>query len=166
MKNCNSGRTPKKGRGSFVKAIFACRGYEDGFTLLEVCFTLALFPLLVLLIVQLLTFTYELNHHDMNSLHPVSRILVRKVWDSDDCRVVDGTLRGRWIRDDGTPWTWTLKAVNGQLLLVGEEGGNLLIVRDVQSFDVIAVEGGFRLSWQEDKTVREKMVSCRKTGSM
>ncbi|WP_047375427.1 hypothetical protein [Exiguobacterium sp. ZOR0005] len=148
-----------------VKATIASRHCEAGFTLLELTFTMLLVPLFVALLVHMLAFGGALYEQPRGNVTMTPQLFVRKVIDSRDCAVKDGRLAGVYVRPDETTWAWTLKQINGNLVMVGEEGGNLLFIRGIDRYRVETVGSGYRVRWADATGEREKYVMCMRAAS-
>ncbi|UTT44139.1 prepilin-type N-terminal cleavage/methylation domain-containing protein [Exiguobacterium aurantiacum] len=142
------------------------RRFEQGFTLLEVSFTLLLIPLFVGLAVHFLALGQAFYEQPREAVATTPQLIVRKLFDSRDCDVESGRLVGTYVRPDGTSWAWTLKQINQNLVMVGDEGGNLLFLRGIETYRVEPVGEGFRIQWIDATGPREKNVMCMRAGTL
>ena len=149
----------------FVSKTFAYRHYERGFTLLEMTFTLLLVPLFIGLIVHFIALGETFYEQPRAQLNTTPQLIVRKLFDSRDCQVQGGRLVGTYVRPDKTTWAWTLKQLNQNLVMVGEEGGNLLFIRGIDGYRVEPLGDGFKIQWTDSTGPREKNVMCMRSGS-
>lgn len=108
------------------------------------------------------------NFYDQprTSVHTTPQLIVRKLLDSRDCDVVSGRLVGTYVRPDGTTWTWTLKQIQQNLVMVGDEGGNLLFLRGIDTYQVESIGKGFRIRWSDATGQREKSVMCMRQDTL
>ncbi|MCC5893185.1 hypothetical protein [Exiguobacterium sp.] len=158
-------RTNRADDWQFAKVTIASRHCESGFTLLELTFTLLLVPLFIALLVHMLAFGGALYEQPRGNVTMTPQLFVRKVIDSRDCTVNDGRLAGVYVRPDKTTWAWTLKQINGNLVMVGEGGGNLLFIRGIDRYHVETVGSGYRVRWADATGEREKYVMCMRAAS-
>lgn len=148
-----------------VSKNFASRHCEDGYTMLELTLVLLLIPLFIGLLVQLLSLGETLYEQPRGNVTTTSQLFVRKVIDSRDCAVKDGRLTGVYVRPDKTTWAWTLKQINGNLVMVGDGGGNLLFLRGIEQYRVESVGQGYHIQFVDRNGAREKYVMCMRTAS-
>lgn len=149
-----------------VMATYVSRRFERGFTLLEVSFTLLLIPLFVGLTVHLLALGQAFYEQPRDMVPTTPQLIVRKLFDSRDCVVESGRLIGTYVRPDDTTWSWTLKQINRNLVMVGDEGGNLLFLRGIETYQVEPVGEGFRIRWTDATGPREKSVMCMRADTL
>ncbi|WP_158570758.1 prepilin-type N-terminal cleavage/methylation domain-containing protein [Exiguobacterium sp. AM39-5BH] len=147
----------------FVTAIFAYRRFDSGFTLLEVSCTLLLIPLFIGLTVHFLALGQAFYEQPRAEVQTTPQLMMRKLIESRDCDIVSGRLVGTYVRPDGTTWTWTLKRIDRNLVMVGDGGGNLLFLRGIEAYRVEPVGEGFQIQWNDATGPREKNVLCMRT---
>ncbi|WP_161568731.1 hypothetical protein [Exiguobacterium sp. SH1S21] len=152
-------------KSKFVNETYVCRRSEGGFTLLEMTFTLLLLPLFIGLLVHFLALGEAFYEQPRGQVNTTPQLIVRKLFDSRDCQVREGRLVGTYVRPDETTWTWTLKQINRNLVMVGEEGGNLLFIRGIDGYRVEPLGNGYRIQWTDSIGPREKSVMCMRSGS-
>lgn len=145
---------------------FVYRRFERGFTLIEVSFTLLLIPLFIGLTVHLLALGQQFYEQPNDSMSPTPQLIVRKLFDSRDCNVESGRLIGTYVRPDDTTWAWKLKQINQNLVMVGDNGGNLLFLRGIETYRVEQVGEGFRIQWTDTTGPREKNVMCMRADTL
>ncbi|WP_152545864.1 hypothetical protein [Exiguobacterium sp. AB2] len=155
----------RAGEDMSVSKSYVCRPFERGYTMLELTFVLMLVPLFVGLLVHLLSLGETLYEQPRGSVTTTSQLFVRKVIDSRDCAVKDGRLIGVYVRPDETTWSWTLKQINGNLVMVGDGGGNLLFVRGIEQYRVESVGQGYQIRFDDRHGKREKYVMCMRAAS-
>lgn len=133
--------------------------------MLEMTFVLLILPIFIFLLVQFVSLGQTLYDQSKFFHQTTPQLIVRKIIDSRDCRVDDGRLRGTFVRQDGTTWDWTIKQLNGNLVMVGSEGGNLLFLRGIESYHVETVGEGFHIIWTVSSFQKEKYVMCMRRDS-
>lgn len=143
-----------------VTATFACRRFDSGFTLLEVSLTMLIIPLFIGLMVHFLVLGQALYEQPRAKVQTTPQLMVRKLFESRDCEIVSGRLVGTHVRTDGTTWSWTLKQIDRNLVMVGDGGGNLLFLRGIEAYRVEPVGDGFQIQWTDSTGPREKNVMC------
>lgn len=148
-----------------VKVNCAYRRFEFGFTLLEVSFTLLLIPLFIGLTVHFLALGQTFYEQPRTKVETTPQLMVRKLFESRNCDVVSGRLVGTHVRPDQTTWTWTLKQIDHNLVMVGDGGGNLLFLRGIEAYRVEPIGEGFRIQWNDVTGPREKSVMCMRGGT-
>lgn len=153
-------------REKYVSKRSVYRRFDHGFTLIEVTFTLLLIPLFVGLLVHFVSLGETLYEQPRNLVKITPQLIVRRIFDSRDCAVEEGILRGTYIRPDHTEWTWSLKQINRNMVMVGEEGGNLLFVRGIENYRVEPVGKGYQIRWTDSTGNREKNVMCMRKASL
>ncbi|WP_158001041.1 prepilin-type N-terminal cleavage/methylation domain-containing protein [Exiguobacterium chiriqhucha] len=149
-----------------VTATFACRRFDSGFTLLEVSLTMLIIPLFIGLMVHFLVLGQAFYEQPRAKVQTTPQLMVRKLFESRDCDVVSGRLVGTHVRPDGTTWTWTLKQIDRNLVMVGDGGGNLLFLRGIEAYRVEPVGEGFRIQWNDATGPREKNVMCMRADTL
>lgn len=148
-----------------VKRVFAYRRFDPGFTMLEMTAVLLILPIFILLLVELLTLGQRLYEQPKWEHHTTPQLIVRRLQNSKNCRVDEGRLRGDFLKADEEVWPWTIKQLNGNLVMVGDGGGNLLFLRGIDQYRVETVGMGFRISWKDSTFERERYVMCMKEDS-
>ena len=138
---------------------------ESGFTMLEMTYALLILPFFLYLLVHVTTLGQALYEQPKFEHQTTPQLIVRRIVDSRDCRIDDGRLRGTFVKEDGTVWDWTIKQINGNLVMVGDEGGNLLFLRGVEAYHVETIGIGYRITWNTVNAQKEKAVLCMKTDS-
>ena len=156
----------RAGAKKYVTKTCVSRRFERGFTLLEVSFTLLLIPLFVGLTVHFLALGQAFYEQPREAVATTPQLIVRRLFDSRDCDVVSGRLTGTYVRPDDTTWSWTLKQINQNLVMVGDEGGNLLFLRGIETYRVEPIGEGFRIQWTDATGPREKSVMCMRADTL
>lgn len=134
--------------------------------MLEMTFTLLLLPLFIGLSVHFLALGETFYEQPRGQVNTTPQLIVRRLLDSRDCQLREGRLVGTYVRPDATTWSWTLKPINRNLVMVGEEGGNLLFVRGIDGYRVEPLGNGYRLLWTDTTGLREKAVMCMRADSL
>ncbi|WP_214741120.1 hypothetical protein [Exiguobacterium sp. s48] len=119
----------------------------------------------LLLLVELLTLGQYLYEQPKWNHHTTPQLIVRRLMGSENCRVDAGRLRGDFVKSDEERWPWTIKQVNGNLVMVGDGGGNLLFLRGIDQYHVESVGVGFQISWIDSSYKRERFVMCMNADS-
>lgn len=148
-----------------MRKIFASRHCDPGFTMLEMTFVLLILPIFLFLLVQVTALGQALYEQPKFAHQTTPQLIVRRIIDSRDCRVEQGRLRGSFVKEDGATWDWTIKQINGNLVMVGDEGGNLLFLRGVEAYHVETVGIGYRITWDTVNARKEKVVLCMRKDS-
>lgn len=133
--------------------------------MIEMTVVLLILPIFLFLLVELLTLGQHLYEQPKWNHHTTPQLIVRRLMDSENCRVDDGRLRGDFVKSDEERWSWTIKQVNGNLVMVGDGGGNLLFLRGIEQYHVETVGKGFRIAWTDSSFRRERHVMCMKQAS-
>ncbi|WP_251129805.1 hypothetical protein [Exiguobacterium sp. CH10] len=115
--------------------------------------------------VELLTLGQRLYEQPKWEHHTTPQLIVRRLQNSKNCRVDEGRLKGDFLKADEEVWPWTIKQLNGNLVMVGDGGGNLLLLRGIDQYRVETVGTGFRISWKDSTFERERYVMCMKEDS-
>nr|WP_276312642.1 prepilin-type N-terminal cleavage/methylation domain-containing protein [Exiguobacterium qingdaonense] len=152
-------------RNKCVTGDSVCRRCDPGFTMVEMTVVLLILPLFLLLLAELLTLGQLLYEQPKQNHHTTPQLIVRRLMNSENCRVEDGRLRGDFIKSEGERWSWTIKQLNGNLVMVGDEGGNLLFLRGIDQYRVETVGKGFKISWADPTFKRERHVTCMSVAS-
>lgn len=128
--------------------------------MIEMTVVLFVLPVFFLLLIELILFGQHLYDQPKWEHHTTPQLIVRRLLGSDNCRVDGGRLRGDFVKSDTEKWPWTIKQLNGNLVMVGDEGGNLLFLRGIEQYHVETVGKGFRISWVDSSFERERFVMC------
>nr|WP_285801753.1 prepilin-type N-terminal cleavage/methylation domain-containing protein [Exiguobacterium sp. ERU653] len=143
-----------------VKKDSVCRRCEQGFTMIEMTAVLLILPIFILLLAELMLLGQKLYEQPKWNHHTTPQLIVRRLINSENCRVDAGRLRGEFVKSDDEVWPWTIKQLNGNLVMVGDGGGNLLFLRGINQYHVESIGKGFRISWTDSSFKRERHVMC------
>lgn len=133
--------------------------------MIEMTAVLMILPMFLFLLVELLTLGQHLYEQPKWNHHTTPQLIVRRLMFSENCRVDEGRLKGDFVKSDEEVWSWTLKQLNGNLVMVGDEGGNLLFLRGIDQYRVESVGEGFRIAWADSSFERERYVMCMNADS-
>ncbi|WP_353047876.1 MULTISPECIES: prepilin-type N-terminal cleavage/methylation domain-containing protein [unclassified Exiguobacterium] len=143
-----------------MKKDSVCRRCEQGFTMIEMTAVLLILPIFILLLAELMLLGQKLYEQPKWNHHTTPQLIVRRLINSENCRVDAGRLRGEFVKSDDEVWPWTIKQLNGNLVMVGDGGGNLLFLRGIAQYHVESIGKGFRISWTDSSFKRERYVMC------